>query len=158
MEENPYASPDADVDRPEPDDVSGMLAGRGRRLGGAILDSLVGVVVSIPVMIYFGLFQRLMQGGTLTLGETVLFGGLYWVLFIAINGYWLHTRGQTVGKKLVGTRIVGMDNSNPGLPKIFMLRYLPLGLLSQIPIIGPVTGLIDGVLIFKSDRPCVYYQ
>ena len=156
MEENPYASPDADVDRPEPGDAAGMLAGRGRRLGGAIIDSLVGSVVVIPFMIYFGYFARLMNGEALNLSESVLFAALYWAMFIMINGYWLHTRGQTVGKKLVGTRIVGLDDSNLGLPRIFLLRYLPVGLLSQIPIFGAVTGIIDVVLIFKSDRRCLH--
>jgi uncharacterized RDD family membrane protein YckC len=80
----------------------------------------------------------------------------------------LATRGQTIGKWLVGTRIVRAHNDEvPTLARTLGLRYgtLALGLAGTlsvpvlagvIPYVYVVVGLIDIALTFRRDRRCVH--
>jgi uncharacterized RDD family membrane protein YckC len=75
--------------------------------------------------------------------------------YLVVHGYLLHTNGQTVGKRLLGTRIVSVDD-NRILPlwKVFVLRFLPVSVVSQIPGVGPIAGFIDPLFIFRGDKRC----
>ena len=152
--ENPYAPPPAPVS--DQDDEASHLAGRGQRLAAAILDGVIGIVCAIPIMVLFGMFDYLKAGRplpfTLTLASTV--SGI--VLFVVVHGYLLKTHGQTVGKKLIGVRIVDLDNQLPRFGKLIGLRYLPIWAVTVIPVIGQILPLIDALFIFRKDRRCLH--
>lgn len=38
------------------------LAGRWTRLGAAFIDGLISIVITVPVMMYFGLFDLIEEG------------------------------------------------------------------------------------------------
>jgi len=78
-------------------------------------------------------------------------------VFLLLNGYLLAKYGQTVGKKLVGTRIVShVDERILPLGRVFGLRYLPLSIIAQIPVVGGFVGIIDGLFIFRKDKRCIH--
>ena len=125
------------------------------RLGAAIIDGIIGIAVTMPVMFFTGYFERAMQN-QVTLLETasVTIYGL--VIFFVVHGYLLATRGQTVGKMLAKIKIVDY-HTNQILPfvKLVGLRYVPVWVISMIPIVS-MLGLVDVLFIFGQQRRCVH--
>jgi len=155
-QENRYEPPKAEV----ADLVAtneGELASRGARFGGAIIDGLMGIAVIFPLMFATGVFQAAMNGVPMALPMQLGIATLGLVLYLVFHGYLLHTSGQTVGKRLVGTRIVSIDdNSILPLWKVFAMRYLPISVVAQIPGVGPLLSLVDSVFVFRGDKRCVH--
>jgi uncharacterized RDD family membrane protein YckC len=152
---NLYAPPEARVD-----DVHAEgeleLAGRGTRLGAAIVDGLIyGAVFWLMMLFVFRIsFQEMVA---VTIGKQVLMqiGGI--VIYTILNGYWLAKNGQTIAKKLLDIKIVRTDGSPAGLGRIVLLRLAPIWLLALIPVVGGVvTGLVDPLLIFRQSRKCLH--
>jgi len=85
-------------------------------------------------------------------GQVVLGFGL----FILIQGYLLHTEGQTVGKKLLGMRIVRANGERATLGRLLGLRYLVGWVIVMIPFIGAIYALVDCLMIFRDSRKCVH--
>ena len=164
-ERNPYAPSQAEVrDAPAASPTKGTLATRTLRLAGAIVDSVASAVFVVPI--FFLLDWTGAISGELPYGKLAAIGGI--ASFTAMQGYLLATRGQTIGKWLVGTRIVRADNDEvPTLARTLGLRYgaLVLGLpstllvlvvIGRIPYVLIVFGLIDIALIFRRDRRCLH--
>ena len=135
-----------------------VLASLVDRFIGAFLD---GLILVVPILVCF--FVMIVVRGNpeetfeLTIGERVLFILLSWTFFLAINGYLLYKHGQTVGKKIAGTRIVAVtDGQLLPFSKVFGLRYLIIGMIAHIPIIGSWFYLIDILFIFRKDRRCIH--
>ena len=150
--ENPYAPPDSEVSVEEPM----RLASLGARLGGALIDGVVYIVILLPIMYATGHIQRLAEENV-SLAETVSMGLLGLVVFLLTQGYLLAKYGQTIGKRLVKTRIVSVkDQEILSFGKVVSLRYLPISLVSQIPIIGSIIGFINILFIFRRDRRCIH--
>jgi len=154
VDENPYATPSADV---AVEDLSEeLLAGRFARLIAAIVDGLILGLVIMPLMYVFGYWERTLSG------QNILVEAFAWtiatlLLWVAINGYTLSTRGQTLGKILLGVRIVSVEDGSI-LPvwKVFFVRYLPITLVSQIPLLGFFAAIINALFIFRADKRCVH--
>jgi uncharacterized RDD family membrane protein YckC len=129
------------------------LASRWKRLGGQLIDGVIALVLVLPVMFLIGAFDH----ARLSLVHQLTWLVLGLGVFLAVNGYLLAKSGQTVGKKLVGTRIVDLE-SRQILPlgKVFGLRVLPLALIAQIPGIGAIFSLVDALFIFRNDKRCVH--
>jgi uncharacterized RDD family membrane protein YckC len=150
-----YAPPAAEV----ADVAAGgeaQLAGRGARLAGAIIDGviLLGLWWLVSLVTPWNIFSpQLASAGFMALIGMQLLGLL---LFALVNGYLLMARGQTVGKVLLGMRIVRSDGSAAAPGRIIGLRYAVGWLLSAVPAVGMVYALIDCLLIFRADRRCVH--
>ncbi|HXA47554.1 MAG TPA: RDD family protein, partial [Burkholderiaceae bacterium] len=81
-----------------------------------------------------------------------------WVIYMLINGYFLAQSGQSLGKKALGIKIVRTDGSQPPLQHIVLRRLAPMYVAQVIPYIGPLLGLVDILLIFRSSRQCIHDQ
>ena len=77
--------------------------------------------------------------------------------FLAVNAYLLATRGQTVGKIVMKTRIVDYRSGNlvPIVP-LFLKRYLLVWLLVQIPFFGGIFNFINTMSIFRAPKRCIH--
>ena len=134
-----------------------QLASRGKRLGGSLLDGLISIAVTVPLMFAAGIFEQIKNGQQMSIGQTALFFFLGLGIFLLIHGYLLSKYGQTVGKKIVGTRIVSKENGKIfPLGRIFALRVLPISIISQLPFIGGLFGLADSLFIFRNDKRCIH--
>lgn len=72
-----------------------------------------------------------------------------------IQGYLLATRGQTVGKYLVGTQILDeRTNKVPGFLGMYCKRYLVFAVAAYIPVVGNIIAIIDALMIFRDNRKC----
>ncbi|MEM1175556.1 MAG: RDD family protein [Pseudomonadota bacterium] len=151
-DENLYASPEADVDV----DVNDELAGRGARLLGALLDGFFMTLIILPTMLFTGYIERASSGdvGIAELAFWAIFGVIVWVV---LNAYLLKNTGQTIGKRIVGTRIVSnADGKILTFTQVLFLRFLPFTLGGQVPVVGPLAGIINILFIFSSTRRCLH--
>ena len=103
-----------------------------------------------------GLWQRALSG-QVSFGDTLLITLSGLSTFLLINDYLLATAGQTIGKRLVGTRIVNVsDERKPKLLTLVGARYGSTWLIGLIPGVGNFYGLVDVLFIFRGDRRCIH--
>lgn len=137
-------------------EIPSNLASRWKRLGGALVDGLIATAIVFPVLWATGLFQQQAHGLPLTIHQQIamlLFG---WGVFLILNGYLLYKRGQTIGKVVVKTKIVDLNDELPSFGKLLVFRYFIFGIIAQVPIIGPLVSLINSLFIFGKERRCLH--
>lgn len=77
--------------------------------------------------------------------------------FCAYQIWLLTTQGQTLGKKLMGLRIVKtMDMSNGGFVTNVLLRAVASTAVTLVPIFGTLFALADPLFVFRDDRRCLH--
>lgn len=156
-EQNPYAAPTSNLEIEGDANKPVELATRGARFGGAVIDAIISILVTFPLIFVTGYWESLMESTTTTLTQTIILGLLALVMYFVVHGYFLARDGQTVGKKMVGTRIVSVENDKIlPLSKIFLLRVLPLNIVASLPIVGGLLAIIDVLFIFRKDQRCVH--
>jgi uncharacterized RDD family membrane protein YckC len=148
MDSNPYAAPQAELETRAvtPASLERAKASRGQRFGAAFLDGIFSSICLAP-------WTYSMKSGGMTPTAAVLGFGLIGALAI-INLVLLSKNGQTLGKKIVGTKVIMADGSPAPLWRIVLLRWLPLTAVTVIPKVGAVVALVDACVIFASERRC----
>jgi uncharacterized RDD family membrane protein YckC len=144
---NPYAPPRATVQ--DVADPAATAADRGTRLVAVILDGIIVIaMIYIPLIIAGGLHPHSIVnrgiGGLLALAGFVAWCWLT-ILFISRNG-------QSIGKKMLGIKVVSADGSPASLGQIIFLRNVVNTVLGVVPFYG----LVDALLIFGETRRCVH--
>jgi uncharacterized RDD family membrane protein YckC len=161
---NPYAPPTAPVRDIPADGSQRELAGRGARLGAIFLDGIVlAVLVYVPLLATANFAALRPVNGqinfaALLAGPGPMLAGVGLLIYIAITCVLVSRNGQTVGKKLLGIKVVRGDGSRATLGRIFWLRNVIIGVVSAIPILGSAVALIDNLLIFRQSRQCLHDQ
>ncbi|MGI9335513.1 MAG: RDD family protein [Gammaproteobacteria bacterium] len=154
MSDNLYQPPTAELTQPGA--PQGELASRWMRVWGVLLDTVIQLTVMAPFLWLSGYWQRAMAG-TVAPAETLIAGVGGFVLYLVINGYTLHKRGQSLGKIAVGTQIVSAHSRElKSLVHIAGLRLLPVSVVSNIPVIGAILALVDVLFVFRADKRCVH--
>ena len=154
---NPYATPDApvmDVPSEGPE-----LASFGIRLLGAIIDGILMMLLVFPLLFAFGFMSinDIMAGIQPTFVDNLKMGTIGFVVFLLVQGYFLNASGQTIGKKILGTKIVTLDNEKPEFVKLILMRYLTVHAIGQVPFIGGIFGFVNAIFIFFGDqRQCLH--
>lgn len=131
-----------------------ILARRWKRFIALLIDGVILLVINLPIMYGTGILR---QGYKMTLGQHAAYFVVGLLIYLAVNGYLLVKQGQTVGKKLVGVRIV--DSSSERLVsfgRVFGIRYFLPALIIQIPIVGTLFSLVDSLFIFRKDKRCIH--
>ncbi len=158
---NPYAPPQATVkDVADPDSLN-EPAGRGTRLGAAILDGFIfAAAVYVPLGIGIGLNGRPLVLSPGHLNPAAFFGrGTFLPLLGLIAWSWVTIvfvirNGQSIAKKLLGIKVVRKDGSPASFARIFLLRNCVNTILAFLPFYG----LVDILLIFGDARQCVHHK
>jgi uncharacterized RDD family membrane protein YckC len=160
---NLYAPPKSAIK-----DVGGdealALASRPARLAAVMLDGLLGFIWFTPA--YIMNFTTLVQQSRgnpaavwINLAKT---GGWFYVgvlgalVVLAIDLVLLARNGQTIGKKLLGIKVVRVDGSPVSLFRVFFLRYVCNTFLTLIPVAGSLYSLVDVLMIFGESRRTVH--
>ncbi|MFT3774901.1 MAG: RDD family protein [Minicystis sp.] len=180
-EHNPYAPP-RNHDEDPVSDRGGRTFERatlGARFGGALIDGLFGFVLvyalragiamgtegTVPSFMELYGPKALERGGFTGLGLSMV--------PLVIMGTLIAKRGQSVGKIVMGTRIVRPDGRTADFVHGFALRTLPLTAIALVPSLLVATGtpllsvqpltmltslvsFIDAVLIFGAERRCLH--
>jgi uncharacterized RDD family membrane protein YckC len=156
---NPYAAPQADMSH-DNDIEENELASRWQRVGAAIIDGLIAMCWAVPLSFALGTISYQKRGIQPPYSLTLLSIVLGFIIFVIVHGYFLKTNGQTIGKKLVGIRIVALDGNLATLGKLLGLRYLLIQLIFLIPgagaMLGGLLSVVDCLFVFRSDRRCVH--
>ena len=154
---NPYAPPRAEVRDAQTRD-EGELAGRGERFGAATLDTLIILIVLVAPLFIGADFDALAGGNFLGAFSPAGIGltGLASLGLVVVTAVLVHKNGQTVGKKMVGIKVVRSDFSRASLARIFLLRNLVNAIPTLIPYVGNVYGLVDNLFIFNERRQCLH--
>lgn len=171
------------MNRPSAAALAG-LAPRSVRLAAALVDGLVAVPLLLVVVVAgvsgLGLSIAALAGPFeqrewMSRAGTVLAGSAAWVVFaaagLALGGlvlfqwYLLSTRGQTIGKWLLGIRIVDLEGAPSGFFSALVLRsWVFPGVMSAVvsfsssvlPFAGVVFWLLDSLPLFGEDRRCLH--
>ena len=153
VENDPYQPPAAELRAPVQLGPEGeALASRESRLGASIIDGVIIMAIMMPALWMMGMYDNPEAGVALTAAAS---GGGF-LLTLLIQGYFLATRAQSIGKMALKIKIVTLDGKNAGLARILLLRMLPISLVSIIPIIGSFVGIADTLFIFRGDQRCVH--
>ncbi len=155
--ENPYA-PSGMPGILENNPAEERLATLGERFAGAFVDGIINIIVLLPLTlgIGFGIGALMGDGFVQQLVSQVL-GGLIGIgAFLAIQGYFLATRSQTIGKIVVNTKIVSDSGQPLSFGELYLKRYLIPQIASILPYVGGLIGLINVLAIFRSNRKCVH--
>jgi uncharacterized RDD family membrane protein YckC len=134
------------------------LADRGTRLGASFIEGFVFLLAASPMIIAIIASEASSDGTPAEMNFMLLGLGLVLVLGVAIYQLvMLATRGQSIGKRLPGIRIVTHpDGANPGGVKTIIMRGFVPGIISNIPILGPIFSLVNICFIFREDRRCIH--
>jgi uncharacterized RDD family membrane protein YckC len=173
---NPYAPPNAEPGPTRKLPGSHALATRGQRLAGAIVDGLFALVLGfVPALAlhmagYDPFPSKLPSGSPLHWMPSGTLSALVG-LVPASYQWWLITRsGQTLGKKVVKTRIVTMAGDVVGFSRGVLLRNVPLHMIQfvntlvyvyapSMHVVAWVLGVlptIDPLFIFGPSRRCLH--
>jgi uncharacterized RDD family membrane protein YckC len=157
---NPYASPTF-VDDKAPRKFGGELASRGNRFLGALIDGLILLPISFGAGVVLGIALVASgvdpQGIQFSIIAAVVGGCLGAGAFLAVHGYLLATRGQTVGKMIMKTQIVSSDSGELlPLGTLILKRYVPLWVIASIPYVGGLVALANVLAIFRENHKCLH--
>lgn len=151
---NPYRAPAAEI-ADIPEDGEFELAGIGHRFGALVIDVAISAAIILPLAHATGTLDFVLDSED-SYGGAAEISALTFALFIVLQSYFLKKHGQTIGKKIVGIRMVDAEGKLPGLRRLLYRRYLPIFLYNAVPIIGGVLAVIDYLLVFRRDRRCLH--
>ncbi|MBX3743309.1 MAG: RDD family protein [Akkermansiaceae bacterium] len=159
---NPYQPPASDPSLPEEEVPAQELAPLGDRLGAAIIDAIIISALLFAVGMVAGNYLLGIPGDWFwQMAESDFWSGFIetmvaFFIFAGVQGYLLAKNGQTIGKKLLGIKIVTMEGKKPRMEALLLLRTLVPLLLETIPTAGPYIYLAGIIIIFARPRRCFH--
>ncbi len=146
--------------------ASPELATHGQRFAGALIDGILTGFCWLPAgLAFWTKFSDSIRAGdqpnpamVMEAMQGVFFKALPFLLvLVLVQGTLLTLRSQSVGKLLLGTRIVRhADNARTGFVHAFLLRGTIVWAIERIPILGSLFWLVDVCFIFGDERRCVH--
>ena len=125
--------------------IEADLAPQMKRIGAVILNSVLNIAAYIPLIISVlagesGYLQRVSASKEMTLPEInmtwLMIGIAVLVVYGAVQIYFMSKDGQSLGKKMLGIRVLKTDGSNPGFFGTVFMRevayYFLLGLAAGV--------------------------
>lgn len=156
-EYNPYAAPKSSVLTASVPEEGLPLASRWHRLVASFLDSLILMVIFMPLQFLTGTFQReaarQAAGGSMFAfrPENMLWAAFGVILLVGINwNFLLH--GQTIGKKALKIRIDRVEGGPCDRARIITRRIVAVHALYLIPGLNFLFMLVDCLMIFRSNK------
>jgi uncharacterized RDD family membrane protein YckC len=147
---NPYAAPVARLSDAPVQVV--QLASRGSRLGAYLLDIFSVGLLGIVAAVVMPTFAQV-NSGEMPYGVVAILG-LGGLALLILNIVLLHKNGQTIGKRLVGIKVIQIDGNRCELWRFFFLRALPTGLINSV--LSVIGMILDSVFIFGQEQRCLH--
>lgn len=154
MDSDIYKAPQSNLVEEQQKEL--VLATKLSRLAAAVLDNIILALILIPLVYFFGGWELLQQGEETSLQFDLMITGAVLLAFVLINGNLLATNGQTVGKKVLGIKIVDLNGHLPSVKSHLLPRYAFYLLVDFIPIIGGLLSLVNVLYIFGQERRCMH--
>jgi uncharacterized RDD family membrane protein YckC len=160
----------------------GSLAERGARLLAASIDELILLGITLPallgavpiathaVLVAMSTDPTHIDPALIDTGQiesqliSAMLSGPGFVITVlallawcGITAWLVATSGQTIGKRMVGIKVVRTDGSHASFGRIFLLRNLVSSLPALLPFVGLLYQLvIDPIFIFQDSRRCLH--
>jgi uncharacterized RDD family membrane protein YckC len=139
-------------------------ASRLARLAATFIDGLIFGIPFIPSYVLAGhtlLHQGRISGvdAWMALAATGIMFNLALVadcVLVGLAAVLVHRNGQSIGKALLGIKVVRSDGGRATLGRIFWLRYFFNTCLTVIPFVGGLYALVDVLMIFGAERRCCH--
>lgn len=136
--------------------AGGPPADRVKRLVATVLD---GLIFAVTAGMAFGM--GFLSGAGFHWGVGLLSGfglmSIVWLGMLVCQCYLLAIRGQTIGKIVMGLRIVRFeDGGNPGFVKAVLLRTFLWAIITAVPVVGTLIGVVGILFIFRDDQRCLH--
>ena len=129
-------------------------AGRGRRLGAALIDLVVVAIAGLALVILTGAFEDAEDYVGNPLPRIIALG---FATYFIVNGVPLWWRGQTVGKAIFGLVVATAGSTDPAPPWRLLVRapfFIAIyGVFLGMP---GLIALVDQLLIFRGNQRCVH--
>ena len=137
-------------------EIDDQLASRWARLGAYLIDTLVLILPYLAIFILTDHWETRLNEG-IPVPEQIFYFLAGLAQYLLVNGYLLQRRGQTVGKWVLGIKIVSVK-SNRLLPlwKLFLVRYLPIVVITMLPFVGIFLAIVNDLFIFRRDKRCLH--
>jgi uncharacterized RDD family membrane protein YckC len=153
-----FAPPQAHVqDVALPNDGGPQLATRKRRLAATIIDMVIFYII-IWLLAQYTPWNLFVSEDSDFWHADVDAALASFVLLMLVNGYLLVSRGQSVGKALLGMRIVRPDGARVSALRLLGLREGLLSLINVVPSLGAILWALSALFIFRSSRRCLHDQ
>jgi len=154
---NPYQAP-ADIEPPaDESQASDRSATRGARLGAALIDGLISILIIFPVQFWAGVYDGFPNLQPQAFPRPLLWSLAGIAVWLAVHGVFLIKSAQTIGKKALGIQIVMVHDGRPApFERLVLWRFMPTMLVAQIPVVGPILSCADILFIFRKDRRCLH--
>lgn len=155
---NPYAPPsslaDAPIGEPTFHGHEVPLATLGQRFLGAFIDNMLAFFLLGSAGFVAGVLSAATQSGSQDANEILMLAliGVGAIAYMVLQSVLITRTGQSLGKRMVKTRIVLQDGRLPGFWRGVVLRSWLTASLGFIPLFGSVIGLIDLFMVFRTDR------
>ena len=128
------------------------LAERLDRLWAALIDR--GIIVAVLAA---GAGLMAAKDGVGGLGVAFVFVLAALAVLFVVQMWMLTASGQTIGKRIIGLRIVKVsDMTNGGFVTNVLLRTVANAAISAVPVAGSIYFLVDPAFIFRDDRRCLH--
>jgi uncharacterized RDD family membrane protein YckC len=140
--------------------IQGELASVGSRILAVLLD---GLFYMLFVMVGIGIIVAMFASGgdeepdpaKVNMAIYIIIG--FYALPQLINAVLISMSGQTVGKKIMGVRIVSQGTGAPaGFLQGFLIRNIGFGFFTGLPIIGLFIAIADVVYLFLEDHETLH--
>jgi uncharacterized RDD family membrane protein YckC len=172
--QNPFAPPRALVEDHFNAPEEMVTATRMSRFLAFLVDVSPGFVIGIVAVVMGaamlpGLFSGHFDPRSASFAT---FGAFFLLVFVGIIAWtvWnivlLYKYGQTIGKKVMGIRVVRMDGSRVTFARFFFLRGLAMGVIVwvvslvgmavHLHFLGNIVSLVDYLMIFGAAHRCLH--
>ena len=138
------------------DEMEVELAGPWARMGAYLINSLLSVVVMLPFIIAAWPLMVAELSGQSINADNINPGGIFISLAISMllglillvwQIVWMVQRGQSIGKRLLGIKVIGLNGENPGFVGTVLLREVVYYLIVLVItfILGAILGAVMAV-------------
>ena len=135
------------------------IAGVGSRILGAIVDVLFA---SLFLGIGFGAIFAILPGdganpSPVQLSLVFVILGIAAFIPVIVNAVLITKSGQSLGKKMVGTRMVDQQSGAPvGFVQGYLVRSFAFGTLTSLPFVGIFIALADIIFLFTENHQTLH--
>lgn len=131
-----------------------VLAERSDRFWANLVDQFLLVLPWIGSMVLSAILAA--SGGEESAAVAGVVALLGFLGMLAVGAYQLHLvvqTGQTIGKRMLGIRVIRSDGSPVTFGRIFLLRNLLPGFINAA---CGLFSIVDALFIFNDDRRCIH--
>jgi uncharacterized RDD family membrane protein YckC len=136
-------------------------ATRLSRLGAVFVDGRVGFAPVGAILLMLPMLM--LRGGTSALLILVGIAVLVAIAVLITQIVLVARHGQTIGKRVVGIRMITSAGDIPNVWRVFFLRWLPFVVAAgvveyvfKVRGLGNLVHVIDALLIFQPNRRCLH--